>query len=311
MTNIIERAKDVVANYYWVPFIAMRGTLTVWSCLTSPFFKDSEVEVAEVSELYVHPVRALKPVRLTRPWDLNKHGFLHDKGMCMLFKGTNERLKHTSKGYEVLFSISLRYTDDFTKVILSHEDKPDLVIDLLEFKNLEYYEVEVDPKGNEYCHVGDEASSWISGLLGKDIRLMFSPEKTQSGKDMIIQSLDPVLIIGESSLERFNKDVGLSAEMERFRPNIVSIGHEAYADESWDEVRIGDAVLSFDHRCTRCLITNVDPVGVRTPNTMDALRKFRPRCEKTNKPVFGSYFAVKQTGSVKPGDKIVLLKRRN
>ena len=310
MSGYLNVVQDTLSKYYWAPFLAMRGSLTVWSCLTSPFFKEGEQEVGEVSELFVHPIRALRPVKITGPWRLGPHGFLYDKGMCLLFKDSNERLKHTAKGYEALFGINVSFIDDFSKVLLTHKDHPNLIIDLAEFKNMENYEVETDPKGNEYCHVGDKQSRWISDIVGKEVRLMFSPEKTLSGDDMIIQSLDPVHIIGESSLTAFSKEAGWDVEMERFRPNIVSVGHSAYADEGWQEIKIGDTVMEFDHRTTRCLITNVNFDGVRTSDTMNNLRSLRPRCEKTNKPVFGSYFAVKQTGIIKPGDKIILVKRR-
>ena len=310
MSGYLDVANDLLARYYWVPFLAMRGSLTVWSCLTSPFFKEGEREVGEVSELFVHPIRALRPVKITGPWKLGPHGFLYDKGMCLLFKGSNERLKHTANGHEALFGINLSLIDDSTKLLLTHKDQSNLIIDLTEFETVENYEVEKDPKDNEYCHVGDKASKWISDVLGKEVRLMFSPQKTLSGDDMIIASLDPVHIIGESSLIAFSKDAGWDVEMERFRPNIVSVGQGAYEDETWQELKIGDTVLEFDHRTTRCLITNVNFDGARAPDTMNNLRKMRPRCEKTNKPVFGSYFAVKQTGHVKPGDKIILVKSR-
>lgn len=310
MSGYLEAARDVLGRYYWAPFLAMRGTLTIWSCLTSPFLRETEREVGEVSELFVHPIRALRPVKITGPWKLGPHGFLYDKGMCLLFKGSNERLKHTAKGHEALYDINVSLIDEYTKVMLTHKDHPNLIIDLTDFQHIENYEVETDPKGNEYCHVGERESKWISAVLGKDVRLMFSPVKTLSGEDMIIQSLDPVHIIGESSLVAFSKEAGWDVEMERFRPNIVSVGHEAYADEGWQEIKIGDTIMEFDHRTTRCLITNVNFDGVRTSDTMDTLRKHRPKCEKTKKPLFGSYFSVKQTGSVKPGDKIVLVKSR-
>lgn len=310
MSGYLSVIKDALTQYYWAPFLVMRGSLTVWSCITAPFFSEGEREVGEVSEFFVHPIRALRPVKITGPWKLGRHGFLYDKGMCMLFKGSNERLKHTVKGYEALYGINVSFIDDFTKVLLTHVGRPNLIIDLTDFKKMDNYTVETDPKGNEYCHVGDKASKWISDILGKEIRLMFSPEETRSGEDMIIQSLDPVQIIGESNLIAFSKDAGWDVEMERFRPNIVSVGHDAYADETWQEIKIGDTVLEFDHRTTRCLITNVNYNGVRTDDTMNSLRKYRPRCEKTNKPVFGTYFAVKQTGQIQPGDKIILVKSR-
>ena len=282
----------------------------VFSWLADVFKGKEGSEVGEVSELFIHPIRALRPVKMPKSWMLGPKGFVYDKGMCLLFKGSNERLKHTSPGFEALCGIDVSLSED-NKVTLTYKDKPDLVIDLNDFQNMENYTVETCPKGCEYVHVSQEASDWISEITGREVRLMFSPDKKTSGELMEIQSLDPVLIIGQASLQDFSKEAGWDVEMERFRPNIVSVNQGAYEDETWQEIQIGDAVLEFDHRCTRCLITNVNFDGVRTPDTMETLRRYRPRCEKTNKPVFGSYFSVKKTGLVSPGDKIILLKRRS
>ena len=282
----------------------------VLSWLANAFKGEDGSEVGQVSELFIHPIRALRPVKMPKSWMLGPKGFLYDKGMCLLFKESNERLKHTTKGYEALCGINVSLSED-AQVTLTHKDKPDLVIDLNDFKNMENYTVETCPKGFEYGHVGDKASNWISDIIGKEVRLMFSPEKKLSGELIEIQHYSPVLIIGEASLEDFSKEAGWDVEMERFRPNIVSINQGAYEDETWQEIRIGEAVLEFDHRCTRCSITNVNFDGVRTSDTMETLRRYRPRCEKTNKAVFGSYFIVKKTGLVTPGDKIILVKRRS
>ena len=282
--------------------------VTVLSLLAS-FLKGEEgLEVGEVSELFIHPVRSLRPVKMLKSWMLGPKGFLYDKGMCLLFKESNERLKHTTPGYEALCGINVSLSED-AQVTLTHKDKPDLVIDLNDFKNMENYTVETCPKGFEYAHVGDEASIWISNIIGKEVRLMFSPEKSLSGDITNIQSLDPVLIIGEASLEDFSKEAGWDVEMERFRPNIVSINQGAYEDETWQEIRIGEAVLEFERTCTRCLIPNVFN-GVRTSGTWDTLRRYRPWNKQINKPVFGSIFSVKKNGITTPGDKIILVKRR-
>lgn len=299
---------DVLPLAPWLVVLAGRSTLQFLSCKCGP--KEEEV-VGEVSELYIHPVRALRPVRMSGPWELTAQGFLHDKGMCLLFEGRNERLKHTTPGYEMLYDIEVSLLTDTpnTTLVLSHKDTTNLEIDLVKLQDMAGRDVEVCPKGFEYCHVGEAASAWISGILGVPVRLMFSPTIAPSGQPSPIQSLDPVLIIGEASLAAFSQDAGWKVEMERFRPNMVSVGHAAYADETWQEVRVGSAVLEFCHRCTRCSITNVID-GVRKPDTMECLKRIRPRCDKTNKPVFGSYFKVKQAGSVQPGDKIVLIRPR-
>eukprot|EP00116_Pleurobrachia_bachei_P007053 sb/3467315/ len=283
-------------DYALVPAIALRGSLVLWSTLICPLFRPEEV--GEVGELFVHPIRALQPVQVTpgNSWLLTSTGFWLDKRMCMLHN--NERLKHTTKGWEALYGVGVSLTED--TVVLSHASKPDLVIPLSVLDG--EGEALKCSKGNSYRTVPG-VGDWLTEVVGgRQITLVYSPEGA------VVPGLDPVLIIGQNSLSAFEETAGHTMEMERFRPNIVAVEKQPFADEGWAEVKVGEAVLVFCHRCTRCSITNVSPEGIRTDYTMDSLREKRPRCEKTNKPVFGSYFKVKCPGLVKPGDKIMLIK---
>ena len=62
-----------------------------------------------------------------------------------------------------------------------------------------------------------------------------------------------------------------------FRPNIVITGGDAYAEDSWKTIRIGDFEYNVSCRTVRCLLPNVNPAtGVRhgsEPNR--TLKKFR------------------------------------
>lgn len=46
--------------------------------------------------------------------------------------------------------------------------------------------------------------------------------------------------------------------MNRFRPNLVVSGSDAFAEDDWATVRIGDAVFRSTKPCERCAITTVE-----------------------------------------------------
>ena len=46
--------------------------------------------------------------------------------------------------------------------------------------------------------------------------------------------------------------------MNRFRPNIVVSGAEAFAEDDWKTIRVGDASFRSTKPCARCVITTID-----------------------------------------------------
>jgi len=270
---------------------------------TSIFYTRGE-EVGTVSSLRVHPGRAMRET-YQDSWFVGKDGFLLDKRLC-LWEDTGkngDRVNHKKSGSESLFDVRITL-ESIEKVVFSYKELEDLEITYSEIKG----DLIFDEKNNEYLGVGEDADTWFSKVLSRKVKMVFVPYKNKSNKANIPPSLDPVLIFAESSMDNVSDKAGWQVEVERFRPNIMVKDCPEFADELWQEVKIGsDLVLEFSHRCTRCLIVNACDGEIK-PDTFKTLLECRPR--EKGKPVLGSYFTVKKTGVVDVGDKIVVLKKR-
>lgn len=115
---------------------------------------------------------------------------------------------------------------------------------------------------------GDAAGAWVSEFIGKPTRLVQIPleraRMTQAGygnDDDQVAFADgfPLLLIGEGSLQDLSQKVGRPLEMLRFRPNLVIEGSEAFAEDGWKRIRIGDVEFRVVKPCSRCILTTVDP----------------------------------------------------
>lgn len=123
---------------------------------------------------------------------------------------------------------------------------------------------------------GDEAGAWVSEFIGNSTRLVHVPVElartTASGygkDDDKVAFADgfPLLLIGQGSLHDLSNRVGRPLEMLRFRPNLVVEGCEAFAEDGWKRIRIGDVEFRVVKPCSRCIMTTVDPqTGERDPN---------------------------------------------
>ncbi|MFZ1687961.1 MAG: MOSC N-terminal beta barrel domain-containing protein [Flavobacteriales bacterium] len=110
-----------------------------------------------------------------------------------------------------------------------------------------------------------EVSTWFAQHLGVPCRLVFMPDSAQRPVNPTyavgITSLSdgyPYLILSQASLDDLNARLDTPLPMERFRPNIVITGGDAYQEDAWKEIAIGHARFSLVKPCMRCVIPNTD-----------------------------------------------------
>jgi hypothetical protein len=136
---------------------------------------------------------------------------------------------------------------------------------------------------------GDQAAQWLSEFMGRPTRLVHvSAERARwlpSGYGTIDDKVGfadgfPLLLIGQGSLDDLSAKVGRPLEMLRFRPNLVVEGGEAFAEDGWKRIRIGDMEFRLLKGCSRCILTTIDPkTGERSADRepMTTLKTYRER----------------------------------
>jgi uncharacterized protein len=139
---------------------------------------------------------------------------------------------------------------------------------------------------------GPEADAWISKALGVSAHLVFLDDPTRrptslafSGPDDRVSFADgyPLLLATEESLAALNDEVLASSPTERepvpmarFRPNVVVAGVEAWAEDDWRRIRIGEAEFRAVKGCARCVLTTIDPdTALREKEPIRSLAKIR------------------------------------
>jgi uncharacterized protein YcbX len=163
---------------------------------------------------------------------------------------------------------------------------------------------------------GDAAGAWVSEFIGKPTRLVQVPldraRTTQAGygrDDDQVAFADgfPLLLIGQASLEDLSQKVGRPLEMLRFRPNLVIEGSEAYAEDGWKRIRIGDVEFRVVKSCSRCILTTIDPQtgersGDREP--LATLQKYRA---EEDGAMFGQNLVNDSNGLLEVGMPVTIL----
>jgi uncharacterized protein YcbX len=134
---------------------------------------------------------------------------------------------------------------------------------------------------------GDEAAAWVSEFLGTPLRLVrFDPEAPRvcspewtPGTRAVTEFADgfPMLVISRASLAGLNARLPKALPMERFRPNLVIDGVDAFEEDRIHELRADGLTIRIVKPCLRCAITTTDQqTGERDgAEPLETLRQFR------------------------------------
>ncbi|PTY05895.1 molybdenum cofactor biosysynthesis protein [Opitutaceae bacterium EW11] len=167
---------------------------------------------------------------------------------------------------------------------------------------------------------GKEAAQWLKELLGFNAFLVrigpafyrpVKPAKALPGDIVAFTDAFPFMGISEASLADLNGRLSSAGEppvpMDRFRPNLVFGGCEAFAEDSWTHVRIGDVVLRSGGPCARCIVTTTDQhSGARGKEPLVTLSKYRRDSAKPTDVNFGQNFIHEgKSGVLRIGDPVV------
>lgn len=163
---------------------------------------------------------------------------------------------------------------------------------------------------------GDEAAAWLSELLGRPCRLVQVPEaRTRQvdtayalpGDRVAFADGFPLLLIGQASLDDLAQRVGRPLSMLRFRPNLVVVGSEPYAEDSWKRIRIGEVEFEVAKGCTRCILTTVDPQSGERSADREPLTTLKTYREREGDVYFGQNLLPRGVGELQIGMPVEVL----
>ncbi|EKG10021.1 Molybdenum cofactor sulfurase [Macrophomina phaseolina MS6] len=176
----------------------------------------------------------------------------------------------------------------------------------------------------------------FSEFFGMDVRLVYkgptprilrgSGDPSLLGRTESTKFADmmPVLVSSMASMAELNSRLRKLGEeeitIERFRPNIVVRGHEAWNEDSWKTLQInsgekgGTLVLDVVCRCLRCQVPNVNPdtAEKHARQPWNELMTYRRIDEGLKfKPSFGMLCAPRDEGLVEIGMRLEVTKTTN
>ncbi|WP_263141730.1 MOSC domain-containing protein [Pseudomonas sp. RIT-PI-AD] len=162
---------------------------------------------------------------------------------------------------------------------------------------------------------GEEAAAWVTRFVGKPTRLVHVPEArarlvedAQHGEEKVgFADGYPLLVMGQASVDDLGARVGRPLDMRRFRPNLVVEGCEAYAEDGWSRIRIGDLDFRVAKGCSRCILTTIDPDTGERSADREPLTTLKTYREHEGAVYLGQNLVNLGTGRIEVGMEVEVL----
>ena len=163
---------------------------------------------------------------------------------------------------------------------------------------------------------GNEAAQFFSDWLGESVRLVkmaddykrqVNPDYTQTPAITGFSDGFPLLLISEASLGDLNARLDTPLPMNRFRPNLVVKGCGRFAEDGWQQLKIGSIVFDVAKPCDRCAVTTTDQTtGARGVEPRRTLATYRRAGAKV---YFGQNIIHRAEGTIAVGTPVEVVPR--
>lgn len=271
----------------------------------------------ELSEINIYPIKSLGGISLNESV-VEEKGLQYDR-RWMLVDENGKFFTQREFPKMATLKVSLK-----TDGLLVSDQAENLLIPFDANGTGEEIEVEVWNSKLTAQTSEDIINQWFSDALQTNCRLVqmnqnsnrpVNPVYAVNEKDTVsFADGYPVLLIGEESLTDLNSRLENALPMNRFRPNLVVKDSEAFAEDSWKKIKIGETIFHIVKPCERCVMTTIDQkTGISDgKEPLKTLATYRlVKKDGDSKILFGqNLIAEKASGTVRIGDKVEILETK-
>ena len=259
-----------------------------------------------VQNLYLYPIKSLGGISVQEA-QVEERGFKYDR-RWMLVDQSGEFLTQRQHPQLALLQVAL---GEAGMVVFSKLDPSRKISFDFEMNSGKELQVSVWGDVLTALQVSPEVSAWFSDFLAMNVDLVRMPESSHRKLDprYAVQEESvsfadgmPYVMIGQASLDELNGRLADPVGMDRFRPNLVFSGGEAYAEDQFKQLQIGDVEFQVVKPCARCVMITVDQEkGTKGKEPLATLATYRSQGAKV---YFGQNAVALTQGIVRVGDPI-------
>ena len=255
----------------------------------------------KVKSLCIYPVKSLRGITLTTS-PATSSGLQFDRNWMLIDADGNFM---TQRKFPEMASFEVRVSDN-SLVIRLHKER----IDVPFSDSGQEIETKVWGDTTHGKEVSSKVSDWFSEKFGFKVKLLhFSTLRNVINfpeTNIPFSDSSPFLLIGESSLTDLNTRMMDNLSIARFRPNIVISGFSPYAEDSWQQIKIGECRFQVFNKCARCQLPNVNPETAKVDkNILKFLSTYRK--DENNRINFGVHLSLMEGNVINVDDEVEII----
>jgi len=265
--------------------------------------------VPVLDQISIYPIKSCSGIALDQA-EVEERGFPYDR-RWMLIDAAGQFI--SQRKIPLLSQFKITIQGDQMQV--SHGGFNPLTIDLNQVGKA-YVKTRIWKDSVMSQRVSPLADKWFSKCLDMAVRLVHMDEKSHrplprqllyEHQDFEVSFADgyPYLLTNQASLDDLNGRLKTPVGMDRFRPNLVVQGFDAYAEDSWKRIRIADVDFLVVKPCARCQVTTIDQkTGESSKEPLKTLATYRKR---NGKVMFGMNLLAVNQGRIELNAPVTIL----
>ena len=261
----------------------------------------------EITGLYIYPIKSTYRIALEET-QVENLGFVHDRSFALL--DANNKII-TARENPKLLHIRAIIKDN--RLVLSADGMNAIELTMEGYESTkEEATIFSDQVSATVIH--EAINDWITEVVKEPVKLIFLDEDKLRGMkakynakegDVIgFKDAGPIHIITEASVNALNTKLEQPVNIHHFRPNIVLKGTEAYEEDNWKSIKIGECEFQVAAKTGRCQFITINPETAVPDTKQEPLRTLaRLRKDKNNVP-FGINIIPRKLGVIRKTDSI-------
>ena len=265
-----------------------------------------------ISELAIYPVKSMRQIQL-KISSLHMGGLKNDRRwMVVDLQGVMITQRKIAR--LCLIQPELTNPEIDCSLRLNAPDMPEIKIGIPDGSITRKVKV-----WNDHCNAhdaGDEVANWLSQFLDLKCRLVYFPENeirivdqdyAQPNDNTAFSDGFPILLTSQASLDDLNSRMDEDIPMARFRPNVVVSGCEAFSEDNWKQLKVGDMTLRIVKPCSRCIIPSIDIESGERSKDKEPTKTLNIFRKRDNQIFFGQNVIADGEGEIEVGMNISII----